>query len=201
MGLLECARRLNLSLNTVKRYARHTEPDRKVRAPGYRPTLVDPYHEHLRTRRAKDPAVPVKQLLREIKEQGYTSSANLLARYITQGRVESDRPALSPRRAAALLLSDPDHLRKNQPQLREKLAAACPQMSALAELVAAFAKLLIPEPSQHSETQRLDQPSSFRRPAVPGLLHHRPRAGPGHRRIRTDHAPPQWPHRWCQWAD
>ena len=28
VGLLECARRLNLGLNTVKRYARHTEPDR-----------------------------------------------------------------------------------------------------------------------------------------------------------------------------
>ncbi len=41
-GLLECSRRLGLSLNTVKRYARAAEPDRLVRAPQYRPTLVDP---------------------------------------------------------------------------------------------------------------------------------------------------------------
>lgn len=147
VGLLECARRLNLGINTVKRYARHSEPERMVRAPGYRPTLVDPYREHLRTRRANDPAVPITTLLQEIKALGYTGSANLLARYITQGRVESDHAALSPRRAAALLLTNPSHLRKHQLQLREKLAAACPQMTALADLVAAFASLLRPEPS------------------------------------------------------
>jgi len=43
VGLLECARRLKLALNTVKRYARVTEPERLKRAPQYRPTLVDPY--------------------------------------------------------------------------------------------------------------------------------------------------------------
>lgn len=147
VGLLECARRLNLGINTVKRYARHGEPERMVRAPGYRPTLVDPYREHLRTRRTQDPAVPVTTLLQEIKALGYTGSANLLTRYITQGRVESDHSALSPRRAAALLLTDPGHLRKHQPQLREMLAAACPQMTDLADLVTAFANMLTPEPS------------------------------------------------------
>ncbi|MFD5513660.1 ISL3 family transposase [Streptomyces sp. NPDC127051] len=58
-GLLECSRRLGLSLNTVKRYARHAEPEHLVRAPQYRPTLVDPYRDHLRQRRQEDPAVPV----------------------------------------------------------------------------------------------------------------------------------------------
>ncbi|MGW2557388.1 ISL3 family transposase [Streptomyces sp. NPDC001635] len=76
VGLLECSRRLGLTLNTVKRYARHSEPERMVRAPQYRPTLVDPYRDHLRRRRAEDPAVPVAHLLREIKELGYTGSAN-----------------------------------------------------------------------------------------------------------------------------
>ncbi|GAB3976485.1 hypothetical protein GCM10029978_063490 [Actinoallomurus acanthiterrae] len=98
VGLLECARRLNLTLNTIKRYARIAEPEKMRRAPQYRPTLVDPYREYLRKRRAEDPAVPVLQLLREIRERGYTGSQNLLYRYITQGRVEDDRPALSPRR-------------------------------------------------------------------------------------------------------
>jgi hypothetical protein len=35
VGLLECARRLNLALNTVKRYARVPEPERLARAPQY----------------------------------------------------------------------------------------------------------------------------------------------------------------------
>jgi transposase len=52
-GLLECSRRLSLSLNTVRRYARAAEPERLVRAPQYRPTLVDPYRDHLRARRPR----------------------------------------------------------------------------------------------------------------------------------------------------
>ncbi|MGF6831837.1 hypothetical protein P3T36_007929, partial [Kitasatospora sp. MAP12-15] len=72
VGLLECARRLDVALNTVKRYARMQEPTAERRAPRYKPTLVDPYRDHLRSRRAADPAVPVKQLFQEIKELGYT---------------------------------------------------------------------------------------------------------------------------------
>jgi hypothetical protein len=85
-GLLECSRRLGLSLNTVKRYARAIEPERMIRAPRYRATLVDPYRDHLRARRAADPAVPVQRLLAEIRAMGYPGSMNLLYRYITQGR-------------------------------------------------------------------------------------------------------------------
>nr|WP_235619133.1 transposase [Embleya scabrispora] len=43
VSLLECARRLNVSPNTVKRYAHTREPDAPRRPPRYRPTLVDPY--------------------------------------------------------------------------------------------------------------------------------------------------------------
>jgi hypothetical protein len=185
VGLLECARRLNLGLNTVKRYARHTEPDRMVRAPGYRPTLVDPYRDYLRKRRAKDPAVPVTQLLREIKEQGYPGSANLLMRYITQGRVESDHAALSPRCATALLLTNPDHLRKDQPQLREKLAAACPQVTALAAATRGVRRAAGACRRQRRQTRALDRADPRGRSAVPALLRHRPGTRPGRRRSRS----------------
>ncbi len=114
------------------------------RAPQYRPTLVDPHREYLRKRRAEDPAVPVQQLLRQIRERGYTGSQNLLYRYITQGRVEDDRPALSPRRLARLLLTRPDTLKPDQHELLDKTTSACPEMSSLAALVRAFAQLLIP---------------------------------------------------------
>jgi transposase len=149
-GLLECSRRLNLSLNTVKRYARAAEPGRMIRAPRYRPTLVDPYRDHLRRRRAEDPAVPVTRLLAEIRDQGYTGSMNLLHRYITQGRVESDRPHLSPRRVARLLLTRPDGLSDARQALLEKLTAACPEMTSLAELVRSFAALLTPNPANQA---------------------------------------------------
>jgi hypothetical protein len=153
-GLLECSRRLGLSLNTVKRYARAAEPGRMIRAPRYRATLVDPYRDHLRARRAQDPAVPVQRLLAEIREQGYAGSMNLLYRYITQGRVEADRPHLSPRRVARLLLTRPDALSDSQQTLLSKLTAACPQMTSLAALVRDFAALLRPDPGNEAKLSR-----------------------------------------------
>jgi transposase len=166
-GLLECSRRLGLSLNTVKRYARAAEPGRMIRAPRYRATLVDPYRDHLRARRAEDPAVPVCQLLAEIREQGYPGSMNLLYRYITQGRVEADRPHLSPRRVARLLLSRPDTLSASQQALLAKLTSACPEMTSLAALVRDFAALLKPDPG--NEIRLKDWAHSARASDLPHL--------------------------------
>lgn len=144
VGLLECARRLGLALNTVKRYARSPEPSADRIAPRYRPTLVDPYRDHLRRRRSDDPAVPVTHLLHEIRELGYTGSANLLVRYLNQGRAEGDRPVTTPRHLARLLLTHPEHLRAKDTDLLALLTAACPQMTALARLTGEFAALLTP---------------------------------------------------------
>jgi hypothetical protein len=156
-GLLECSRRLGLSLNTVKRYARAAEPDRLIRAPQYRPTLVDPYRDHLRARRAEDPAVPVLRLLAEIREWGYTGSMNLLYRYISQGRVESDRPHLSARRVTRLLLTRPAALSDAQQALLAKLTTACPEMTRLADLIRSFAALLKPDPGNDEKLQEWTQ--------------------------------------------
>jgi transposase len=154
VGLLECARRLNLSLNTVKRYDRASEPERLQRVPKYRLTLVDPYRDHLRKRRAEEPGVPVQQLLREIRERGYQGSSNLLVRYINQGRAEGDRPHLSPRRAARILLTKPDNLTGSQAETLSRIEAACPQMTALTSLITAFAALLAPDPGNDARLRQ-----------------------------------------------
>jgi transposase len=107
---------------------------------------MDPYREHLRKRRAEDPAVPILQLLTEIKALGYTGSQNLLYRYITQGRVESERSHLSPRRVTRLLVTKPENLSEKDQQLVGRLTATCPEMTALIELTGAFAQLLQPAP-------------------------------------------------------
>jgi hypothetical protein len=91
-GLLGCSRRLGLSLNTVKRSDRASEPERLQRVPKYKPTLAGPHRGYLRKRQAEEPAVAVQQLLREIRERGYQGSSNLLVRYINQGRLDGDRP-------------------------------------------------------------------------------------------------------------
>ena len=154
VGLLDCARRLNLSLNTVKRYDRASEPERLQRVPKYRPTLAGPHRDYLRQRRADEPGVPVQHLLREIRERGYQGSSNLLVRYINQGRVDSDRPHLSPRRASRILLTKPDHLTAGQQETLAGLQGACPEMTALAALIRSFAEMLAPDGENEARLQR-----------------------------------------------
>lgn len=153
VGLLECARRLQLSLNTVKRYAKASEPERLRSAPQYRTTLVDPYRDFLRERRKSEPAVSVAQLLREIKELGYTGTSNLLHRYINQGRVESDRRPVSPRRLTSLILTDPARLSDRQRDLLAELTGRCPQMKALLGHTRNFAMLLRPKASNADDLE------------------------------------------------
>ena len=45
-----------------------------LRVPKYRASLVAPYREHLRKRRAEDPAVPVQHLFEEIKALGFAAA-------------------------------------------------------------------------------------------------------------------------------
>jgi transposase len=144
VGLLDCSRRLGLALNTVKRYARAATPDRIQRVPTYRASMVDPYRDHLRVRREQEPGVGVTALLGEIRALGYTGSHNLLVRYLNQGRHLDERPHLSTRRAARLLLTRPDNLTERQRERAQALAAACPEMTALAGIVHTFAALLTP---------------------------------------------------------
>ncbi|MFH8492159.1 ISL3 family transposase [Streptomyces longisporoflavus] len=167
VGLLACARRLDLALNTVKRYARMPEPRALRLTPAYRPTLVDPYRDHLRERRRADPAVPVTHLLREIRELGYTGSANLLVRYLNQGRAEGDRPVTTPRRASRLLLTDPGKLRPKETFLLEKITAACPETTQLADLVGGFAALL--KPAERNDAKLTEWITNVRAAALPHL--------------------------------
>jgi transposase len=142
VGLLDCARRLNLSLNTVKRYARVAEPDRLRRPPQYRACLVDPYRNHLHRRRTEEPGVPVKHLFEEIRELGYSGSLNLLHKYLNQGRHEGDRIMPSPRRLTSWIMTRPENLPDKRRAHLGELLAACPEMTALARLVREFAQLL-----------------------------------------------------------
>ena len=79
---------------------------------------------------------------------------NLLCRYITQGRVEADRPHLSTKRVARLLLTRPAALSSSQQALLGELTTACPEMTSLARLTGSFAALLRPDPE--NETRRKD---------------------------------------------
>jgi transposase len=131
-------------MNTVKRYARATTPQRIQRVPKYRACIVDPYRDHLRARREQDPAMGATALLAEIRALGYNGSHNLLVRYLNHGRHLDDHPHLSPRRAARLLLTRPENLTEPQRERLQALTAACPKMTALTSVVHSLAALLTP---------------------------------------------------------
>lgn len=162
VGLLECARRLQPALNTVKRYARAEQPERMLRVPPYRPTLVDPCRDHRRRHRDEEPGVPVKHLFEEIKTLGCTGSLNLPHKYINQGRVEADRSPIFPRRLSRILLGRPDRLTDTQRALVDKVAAGCTEMSVLLEHVSTFAALLHP-----ARTTLSTLPTGWRAPGPP----------------------------------
>jgi transposase len=115
-----------------------------LRVPTYRAGLVDPYREHLRKRRAEDPAVPVSHLFEEIKALGFTGCLNLPHKYINQGRADADRSHISPRRLARMLLSKPDNLKAEYRDLLARLIGACPEMAQLAASIRDFAEFLTP---------------------------------------------------------
>ncbi|MDH6554263.1 hypothetical protein M2162_008445 [Streptomyces sp. SAI-041] len=117
-AMLKCARRLQLALNTVNRYARADRPERMLRVPKYRASLVASYREHLRKRRVADPGVPVL---------GFTGCLNLLHKYINQGRADAGRSHISPRRPARMLLTRPDNLKAEQYELCNRRAHASVQ--------------------------------------------------------------------------
>lgn len=92
-------------------------------------------------------------MLREIRER-YQGSSNLLVRYINQGRLDSDRPHLSQRRAARIPLTRPDRLTGGQAETLARTEAACPEVTALAGLVRSFAALLTPDPGNDSKLRQ-----------------------------------------------
>jgi hypothetical protein len=142
VGLLECARRLGWALNTVKRYARAATAEHLARPPRYGRTLVDPYRDHLRRRLATEPDVAVTQLLAEIRELGYTGSANLLMRYLNQGRAATERAVPAPRRLVSWIMTRPADLPEPDRAHLDHLLGACPHLIILAKHVRAFAALL-----------------------------------------------------------
>jgi hypothetical protein len=141
-GLLECARRLGWTLNTAKRYAHAAAAEELKRPPRYRETPVNPYRDHLRRRRTEEPGVAVTRPLAEIRELGYTGNANLLVRYLNQGRADAIRTPPSPRRPVSWLTTRPTDLPAHHRQHPDDLLATCAHLTVLAEPVRQLADLL-----------------------------------------------------------
>lgn len=135
-------RRLHLSRNTVKRYAAARHPGQLIHGPKYSTTVVDPFRDYLRKRRAQEPAVPTWTLLSEIKAMGYQGGSTLLYRYLGQGRADGEYPPPSPRRLTSWITTDPANLPTTRQTRLEHALKHCPELQATAGYVRSFAALL-----------------------------------------------------------
>ncbi|MEV1004720.1 transposase [Nonomuraea sp. NPDC050202] len=138
----EIARRLNLALNTVKKYARAPRVEQLIGTPKRGATLVDPFRDHLRSRWAAEPGVTAQTLLQEIKSMGYQGGSTLLYRYLGQGRAEDAQPPPSPRRVAIWIMTDPAHLSPGHTARLHKVLDCCLELKQATEHVRTFASLL-----------------------------------------------------------
>jgi transposase len=86
--------------------------------------------------------VSVQRLFDEITELGYRGSLNLLYKYINQGRLDGDRVMPSPRRLTRWLVTRHADLSPGRQAHLDLLLTACPEMTALAEVVRGFAGLM-----------------------------------------------------------
>lgn len=125
VGLLECARRLGWSLNTVKRYARAARAEELIRQPSYGTTPVDPYRDHLHRRSFTDPEVPATRLRAEIPELGYAGSANLLVRYSIKAAPTPD-VTCPPRRLVSWIMTPARRPARARPRAPRRPAGLVP---------------------------------------------------------------------------
>jgi hypothetical protein len=86
---------------------------------------------------AAEPGIAVTRLLDEIRELGYTGSANLLVRYLNEGRAQTERASPPPRRLVSWIMTRPADLPEHERGHLHDLLAACPQLTALVEHVRA----------------------------------------------------------------
>jgi hypothetical protein len=176
-GLLECARRLALSLNTVKRYDRASEPGRLQRVPKYRPTLAGPYRDYLRRRRAEEPGVRSGSSCARSGSAATRAPASWSATSTRAGWTAASRtchPARPPGSSSPGQTAWPEASRRQSPASRPP----APEMTPLATLIRDFAALLAPGPGQRHAPAGVDHVRPRRGPAPRPCLH--PRAGPGH---------------------
>ncbi|MDP9830158.1 ISL3 family transposase [Kineosporia succinea] len=148
LSMMECRRRLGWGLNTVNRYARAATAQELQKPPRYRATLVDPYRDHLRRRLIEEPTVALTHLLAEIREQRYPGSANLLFRYINQGRLDLEHPPARPRKVTSWMMTDPTNLGAHDALRLKEVLDLCPDLNQSAFLIAQFAHMMMNRTSE-----------------------------------------------------
>ncbi|MEU8800059.1 ISL3 family transposase [Spirillospora sp. NPDC048819] len=154
---LQIACELELSRNTVRRFARTDDPDDLLvhAGTGQRPKELAAYDSYLR-HRWNQGCTNAAQLFQELRSQGYRGAATTLRQYLQPWRTAPPTPPAGParrrpptvRQATGWFLRHPAHLDPDDQRRLDALCAACPQLNALRTHVRLFAEIMMDRTGQ-----------------------------------------------------
>jgi transposase len=152
-GIREIARILHLGVNTVLRAAHAQNAEQLLtgrRQP--RPSQLDPYKPYLAQRWAEGHR-NAAQLYSELRQRGYGGSYQLISDYVRPLRLARIRvaPPAPPtvRQVTGWIMNLPERLADDERAAFETILSQCPELSATAEHVRGFARILTTRTGQH----------------------------------------------------
>ncbi|MFI9561763.1 ISL3 family transposase, partial [Nonomuraea endophytica] len=157
-SLAEIGRRLQLSRDAVRRFARATSLEEVLFKATHRASILDPFKPYL-NQRWNDGDTNATALHTELQAQGWTGDVQAVRRYLNQfrpanGRARATnnspgRPAAptapappKPRRVVRWLMTRPDHLSSADATHLQRILERSPGLAATAQHVRAFAQMM-----------------------------------------------------------
>ena len=153
------AAELGLARNTVRRFARATDPGQLLvhDGTGRRPSILEEHIPYLH-QRWNDGCTDATRLWREIRARGYPGGYSRVRDYLAQFRDAAAAPAPAPapqppkvKKVTSWLMTDPDHLTAGDKAQLTAILTECPELAALREHIAAFADLMTQRRGRHLE--------------------------------------------------
>ncbi|WP_433501477.1 ISL3 family transposase [Sphaerimonospora sp. CA-214678] len=141
------ARELNLARNTVRRFARASDPEELLvhNGTGKRPKMIEEYAGYLR-QRWEQGCTNAAQLYQEVTAMGYGGTGRSVREYVRPWRsqiaIVLPPPPPTVRQATGWFLRHPDTLEADDHQHLQTLTAACPALAAVREHVRSFAQMM-----------------------------------------------------------
>lgn len=148
LGVKAIARRLQLAIGTVRRFARAATPDTLLAVHHSRHRGLDEHADYLRGQLAAGNGNAV-ELHRLLQTRGYPGSCRTVREYVAELRRAPDQPippavgkAATVREATCWIMTDPANLNTTDTQKLHTILARSPVLQALAGHVRTFATMM-----------------------------------------------------------